>query len=423
MLRGKKLSFGLRALAVFTLTLFAASAGAADQETVLHSFGGGTDGKYTDSGLIIDSAGNLYGTTATGGIHDKGTVFELSPRQGGGWAETVLHSFDGTDGQESFASLILDGAGNLYGTTFFGGIHPCAGDGCGTVFELSPREGGGYTETVLHNFNNNGDGFGPHAGLILDAAGNLYGTTSAGGLHSGGTVFELSPREGGGWTETLLHSFEFNGTGGSYPSGSLIFDPNGNLYGTTEYGGIHTSCSFGVDVGCGTVFQLSPRQGGGWIETVLHSFGSPNDGQDPRAALTFDGLGNLYGTTYYGGLHGFGTVFEFSPRQGGGWTEIFLNSFQNGPDGRNPHSALVFDSLGNLYGTTWNGGIHGYGTVFEVLPRGGGGWRETILHSFGYGNDGYNPESTLIFGLDGSLYGTTAGGGIHGYGSVFAITP
>ncbi len=421
-MKGKGISIRLSAAVIFAVALFATSTWAADQESVLHSFGRGTDGEYADSGLIADAAGNLYGTTATGGIHGKGTVFELSPRQGGGWTETVLHSFDGTDGQEPFTSLILDGAGNLYGTTFFGGIHPCAGSGCGTVFELSPREGGDYTERVLHSFSNNGDGFGPHASLILDRAGNLYGTTSDGGIHVFGTVFELSPREGGGWTETVLHSFG-SGTDGQGPEASLVFDGAGNLYGTTAGGGIHSSCSYAQYVGCGTVFQLSPREGGGWIETVLHSFGNPNDGQTPLAGLIFDGLGNLYGTTYYGGLHGFGTVFEFSPRQGGGWTETFLNSFQNGPDGRNPQASLIFDGLGNLYGTTWNGGIHGYGTVFEVLPRGGGGWRETILHSFGYGNDGYMPESTLIFGPAGLLYGTTAVGGIHGYGTVFELVP
>ncbi len=387
------------------------------QETVLHSFGNGTDGQNPYAGgLIFNAAGYLYGTTQLGGIHGLGTVFELSPNGSGGYTETVLHSFgNGTDGQYPYASLIFDGAGNLYGTTWVGGIH-----GYGTVFELSPREGGGYTETVLHSFGNPAtqDGQNPYTGLIFDAAGNLYGTTYYGGIHGGGTVFELSPREGGGWTETVLHSFG-NGTDGQNPVANLIFDGAGNLYGTTWVGGIH---------GYGTVFELSPREGGGYTETVLHSFGNGTDGSKPVAGMIFDGAGNLYGTTSYGGIHDTcpegtcGTVFELSPRQGGGWTETVLHSFGNGTDGQNPYTGgLIFDAAGNLYGTTYGGGIYGEGTVFEMTPREGGGYTETVLHSFGNGTDGQSPEAGLIFDGAGNLYGTTLVGGIHGDGTVFEI--
>jgi uncharacterized repeat protein (TIGR03803 family) len=252
-MRGKRLFIGLRdILAIFALAVFVTGS-AASQEKVLHSFGNGTDGLYPYAGLIFDAAGNLYGTTYEGGIHGYGTVFELTPEEGGGWTEKVLHSFNlnGTDAAYPQASLIMDSAGNLYSTSYEGGIHldPCGGVGCGTVFELSPQEGGGWTEKVLHSFNLNGtDGDEPYAGLIIDTAGNLYGTTIAGGIHNNGTVFELSPREGGGWTEKVVHSFG-NGTDGYEPYAGLIIDAAGNLYGTTVEGGIH---------GYGTVFEITP---------------------------------------------------------------------------------------------------------------------------------------------------------------------
>ena len=398
---------------------------AAQQEAVLHSFGHGTDGAGPETELVIDSAGNLYGTTLIGGIHDNcggghgcGTVFQLSPRQDGAWTETVLYSFgNGTDGQNPSAGLILDMSGNLYGTTAAGGIHSK-----GTVFELSPREGGGWTETVLHSFGSGTDGASPYATLTFDGAGNLYGTTLDGGIHGRGTVFELSPRQGGEWSETVLHSFG-SGTDGSQPYGELVFDAGGDLYGTTTGGG-----STGIG---GTVFELSPRQGGGWSETIIHSFGNGADGEGPTAGPIFDGSGSLYGTTAGGGIHGGGTVFELSPRQGGGWTETVIHSFGNGTDGKAPYGGLIFDSSsGNLYGTTNQGGIHycadfgeSCGTVFQLSPREGGGWTETVLHSFGKGPDGAFPYSGLIRDASGHLYGTTFYGGIRGFGTAFEITP
>jgi uncharacterized repeat protein (TIGR03803 family) len=227
------------------------------------------------------------------------------------------------------------------------------------VFELSPRQGGGWTETLLHNFNNNGrDGVNPQAGLIIDDAGNLYGTTYRGGIYNSGTAFELSPQQGGGWTEKVLHSFG-HGSDGITPDANLTIDAAGNLYGTTYNGGIH---------GRGTVFELTPREGGGWTETVLHSFGNGSDGANPYAGLIIDANGNLYGTTLAGGIHTAGTAFELSPRQGGGWTETILHSFGNGTDGNSPYAGLIFDASGNLYGTTLEGGIHSYGVVFEITP-------------------------------------------------------
>ncbi|MGB8888000.1 MAG: choice-of-anchor tandem repeat GloVer-containing protein [Candidatus Korobacteraceae bacterium] len=396
------------ALAIFSVTLLATSTWAADRETVLHSFGNGTDGADPyGASLIFDAAGNLYGTTRDGGIHGEGTVFKLSPKEGGGWTETVLHSFEnGTDGADPLAGLIFDAAGNLYGTTWLGGLH-----GFGTVFELSPH-GGSWTETVLHSFGSGTDGTQPLVSLIFDAAGNLYGTTYEGGIHGAGTVFELSPGQGGGWTEKVLHSFG-SGTDGAYPLyGVSLTGSAGNLYGTTYEGGIH---------GLGTVFELSPSGGGNWTEKVLHSFGSGADGASPYAELIFDTSGNLYGTTFAGGIHSSGTVFELSP-SGGDWTEKVLHSFGNGTDGTEPFASLI-DAAGNIYGTTIGGGLHGAGTAFELSPRDDGSWTETELHSFSDGSDGGYPYAGLIFDRAGNLYGTTWQGGIHGAGTAFEITP
>jgi uncharacterized repeat protein (TIGR03803 family) len=379
-------------------------------EKLLYNFSlNGRDGFWPEAGLISDAAGNLYGTTSTGGASTYGAVYELMPSGSGGWTEKVLHSFslytDPAGGQTPIGGLILDRAGNLYGTTYLGGTYQY-----GTVFELTPNGSGGWTDTVLHTFGSGTDGVGPWAGLILDRAGNLYGTTPWGGTYSNGIVFELTPNGSGGWTETVLHNFG-SGTDGSQPLTSLIFDAVGNLYGTTQAGGTY---------GGGTVFELTPQGG----ETVLHNFGSGTDGSDPWASLIFDSAGNLYGTTQSGGLGSGGTVFQLTPNGGGGWTEKVLYNFNVvSGDGVDPTAALVFDSAGNLYGTTDFGGTYGYGTVFELTPNGSGGWTETVLHVFSSGTDGASPFAGLIFDAAGNLYGTTEGGGTHQYGTVFEITP
>ena len=344
---------------------------------MLHSFGEGTDGIYPAAALIFDAEGNLYGTTNLGGIHPCqgagcGTVFELSPREDGGWTEKVLHSFGrGTDGNYPQAGLIMDAAGNLYGTTLYGGYNPCPwGGGCGTVFELSPREDGGWTERVLHNFNYNAysefGGAYPKAGLIFDAAGNLYSTTSGGGGYicqgSGcGTVFELSPTEGGGWAEKDLRDFCSCGEG-TNPVAGLIMDTAGNLYGTVGEGGMG---------GGGAAFELTLQADGSWSETNVYYFsydhGGGPDGAYPNASLIFDAAGNLYSTTKQGGVHDTGTVFELTPTDGGTWSEKVLHSFGDGTDGFYPLANLILDAGGNLYSTTSAGGIHGDGAVFEIM--------------------------------------------------------
>jgi uncharacterized repeat protein (TIGR03803 family) len=391
---------------VFQLT---PQAGGGWTEKVLYSFGNSTDGAGPNGSLIFDGSGNLYGTTYRGGTSNHGTVFELTPQAGGGWTEKVLHSFkhNGTDGYNPYAGLILDSAGNLYGTTYGGGTYKG-----GTVFELTPQAGGGWTENVLYSF----DRAHPYAGLIFDADGNLYGTTKKGGRHKGGTVFKLTPQAGGGdWKEKVLYTFT-GYSGGAIPYAGLIFDRAGNLYGTTQRGGTYDN---------GTAFELSPLAGGGWTENVLYSFGNGVDGFQPGAGLIFDAVGNLYGTTYLGGTYNNGTVFELTPQGGGGWTENVLYSFNNnGTDAGFPHGGVIFDAAGSLYGTTRAGGAHNAGAVFELTPQAGGGWTEKVLYSFkNNGTDAFNPLAGLIFDGAGNLYGTTSRGGIHDYGTVFELTP
>ncbi len=388
----------------------------ASSETVLYTFQqGGNGGNYPEGGLIFDSDGNLYGTTCCGGAYDAGTVFELKDSSGG-WTETVLYSFTGgSDGGSPAAHLIFDKAGTLYGTTSGGGGGGCQG-GCGVVFKLT-KSGGKWKESVLHVFHNNGkDGFDPLAPLVFDASGNLYGTTTGGGSYEFGTVFELVPGSGGVWKEKLIHTFTGYEDGAS-PLGALIFDPQGDLYGTASSGGL----------GRGTVFELVHKKKG-WSEIVLHAFplNQGPDGQTPTAGVIADTAGNLYGTTATGGSYSLGTVFELEKTKSG-WTEGVLYSFCPGQsqctDGSGPvEDGVTLDSSGNLYGMTCCGGLD-YGVVFE-LTFSGGNWQETVLYSFTGGSDGEYPtdEGNLVFDNEGNLYGE-AGGGTGGVGVVFDVTP
>lgn len=333
------------------------------------------------------------------------TVTLLATNLGAFAQEKVLHSFsnNGRDGSSPLGSLIFDSVGNLYGTTRYGGAY-----NSGAVFELTPKAGGGWSEKVLHSFNdNNKDGVSPYANLIFDANGNLYGTTCYGGTFGDGTVFELTPRVGGGWTEKVLHNFD--GKNGICSFAPLIFDATGNLYGTTYEGGAH---------GSGTVFELMPQARGGWVEKVLHSFSDNYKGSYLQNGLTSDTFGNLYGTAHGGS--GSGIVFELTPKTNGGWTEKVLYSF-NGKDGLYPE-ALILDAAGNLYGTTYVGGSNGDGTVFELSPKASGGWAEKVLHSFN-GKDGVFCYAGVVFDTAGNLYGTLVEGGTYNHGTVFELMP
>ena len=417
----KKGLYALVAAVVFGLPITAVPAGAADQYKVLHEFNDSQGTWFPEAGLVPDAKGDLYGTTSGGGAAGYGgAAFELTPGTGGRWTETVLQSLVG---QFPEAGLIFDGAGNLYGTTSSGGTY-----GNGSVFELTPSTDGMWTETVLYSFMWGSDGADPRAGVIFGPAGNLYGTTSYGGADNKGTVFELTPNGDGTWSETILHSF--NGEDGQEPLAGLVLDTAGNLYGTTELGG--RSCG---SYTCGTVFQLTPNGNGTWTETVLHGFRG-SDGAGPTAGLIFDTAGNLYGTTFSGGSHcaadgGCGVVFELSPGAGGRWTHKVLHNF-SGTDGSGPLGPLVFDAAGNLYSTTTAGGSAtcwgiGCGLIFQLAPDTNGRWRETVLHRFN-GKDGQWPSAGLVVDTSGNLYGTTPFGGNFshsyiGYGVVFEVIP
>ncbi len=329
--------------------------------SVLHSFRrDGNDGYYPVAGLIFNSAGELYGTTTQGGAHGDGTVFKFTPNANGKWRETVLYSFsysvDGKDGEWPECDLIFDSMGNLYGTTLYGGP-----DSAGTVFQLVRHGDGSWTENQLHAFGGK-DGYNPYAGVVLDTAGNLYGTTQFGGAGNRGIVFQLSPNGGGSWTERVLHSFIKGSLDGYQPIAGLIVDTAGNLLGTTKRGGRHGDF--------GTVFKLTLGANGSWQETLLHSFNNNGkDGFEPSSGLTFDSAGNLYGTTAKGGANGgFGTVFKLTPSANGRWSEIILHSFGDDPGASTPVSDVVFDGSGNLYGPSLGSGQHPLGAIFEITP-------------------------------------------------------
>lgn len=435
-----RLTTGLLALLAATLIFPCIALAAAPAERPIHHFRGALngDGAAPDASLVADRQGNLYGTTAAGGTgkcfgRDDvgcGTVFELSPpaTRGDAWTETVLYSFKpGSDGVAPTATLIFDPQGNLYGTT------TSSGTDCGTVFKLAPptTEGDPWTLSVIYTFTGGTDGCLPSGGLVRDKAGNLYGATIERGGFGEGTAFQLTPptTKGGAWTETTLHSFSDTNGDGAYPVGNLILGNGGDLYGVTYQGG-----GSGQN---GAVYRLTKARGGAWSEELLHSFKGGSDGKYPLASLVFDGSGNLYGITNLGGSlsacggYGCGTVFRLArPQTKGPWTKTVLYNFVNGSDGADPLGGLVFDRKGNLYGTTsYTGGYgNGRGAVFELSPpaKQGDPWTETTLHDFTGGRDGSTPRASLIFGKGGALYGTTAltnEGNRVGNGTVFKIVP
>jgi uncharacterized repeat protein (TIGR03803 family) len=405
----------------------AISIGLAQAQTfkVLHTFHG-ANGAFPITQLTRDAGGNIYGTTSEGGTgvctfgNSKvscGTAFKLDKTGKQEW----LHSFHYGGGESPMAGLLRDAAGNLYGTTVYGGENGSScgavNVGCGVAFKLDKTG----KETVLHRFSGGtSDGEFPEALLIQDSEGNLYGTTIQGDQYDEGTAFKLDKKG----KETIL--FVFDVTVGSEPFPGVISDAAGNLYGTTAGGG---SC------GEGTVFELDTAGS----ETVLHNF-CGGDGATPTSGLIWDGAGNLYGTTQAGGSSdvcdgGCGAVFELSPGSGGNWTEKVLYSFcsvSGCADGENPDFArLVRDVAGNLYGTTVFGGSYrncngdACGVVFKLDQSG----NETVLHSFTGGSDGSSPSSGLAIDAAGSLYGAARAGGDtkcdppYGCGTVFKITP
>ncbi len=402
-MRSKSMHITLKSVLASLALLAASQIAAAQHETILWDFSGSTGGG-PQAGVILDSSGNIFGTA------DK-AIYELSPAGGGTYTPNTLYTVTG-----SSVSLegdpVLDSQGNLYSVT----------QGCcrnvNTVLKLTPGAGGTWTPTTIYTFPDTGThGYQPYGGPVFDTSGNLYGTSNTGGAYgttnSGGTVYELSPLAGGGWSQKVLHSFG-NGTDGAEPYAGVIFDSAGNLYGTTTQGGT---------LGFGIVFELIHQTGGAWREEILHNFTGALDGANPYAGVTFDSLGNLYGATTGGGAHSGGVVFELIHQSGATWKDKVLHAFGNSGDGSYIPGAPVFDSAGNLYGTTFFGGSHGGGIAFKLAPQANGSWSETVLHNFSGGRDGAGSLGGLAIDGSGNLFGTTQSGGAASVGTVFLITP
>jgi uncharacterized repeat protein (TIGR03803 family) len=369
---------------------------------VLYAFPGGASGATPGGKLILDSSGNLYGTTqytkAEG--FGFGTVYKLT-RNG---KETVLHEFTGqSDGAWPAGGLVFDSAGNLYGTATEGGNSGCGGNGCGVVFELDPKG----RETVLYQFQGGNDGGDPNGDLARDLNGNLYGTAYWGPYGFGGVAFKVNSKG----EETVLHDF-VGMPDGEFPGAGVYRDAPGNIWGTTIQGGGGPCLG-----GCGAVFKIA-KSG---KEGIVYRFLESPDGASPIAGVIADGSGNLYGTTFGGGDPscqegpGCGTVYEITSAG----REKILYRFHQSRKESYPVGGLIRDDSGNLYGTTWGsdeGSLHG--TVFKLDPQG----KETILHLFS-GTDGCNPTASLTFDSAGNLYGTASGCGTDGNGVVFEITP
>jgi len=360
-----------------------------------------SDGLWPYAGVISDESGNLYGTTGAGGatcrLYGCGTVFKLAPDG----TQTVLHAFTaGTDGSGPYGGLIADASGNLFGTTASGGSDGCGGSdyGCGTVFRISASG----EENIIYAFAGGNDGAYPEAAVVADKKGNLYGTTVDGGggtqcivqFGGCGTIFRINPRG----RERILYAFS-GGSDGANPQAALLIDKAGNLFGTTAYGGNTSACNQGASPGCGTVFEIAADG----TEKTLYAFNGGNDGWSPVASLVKDRSGNLYGTTEAGGSTtacngvGCGIVFKLAPDG----TESILYDFTGGNDGAHPAAGLVRDRRGNLYGTTLAGGSGDQGTVFKLSVSG----TLSVLNTFT--GQGSAPVANLLAGPNKLLYGTT----------------
>jgi hypothetical protein len=410
-MRTKAKSIGFTAvLALSVAALFMTPTPATAQtETVIYNFGQTSTDAFEPyyANLLLDGSGNLYGLSVKGGAYGDGggplagTVYELKPRASSGWNEAVLHSFNPSsgDGFDGFNGLIMDAAGNIYGTTYLGGT-----SNNGTVFEMV-HGSSGWSERIIHSFG--AEGMYPTDNLILDAAGNLYGGTSQGGASGNGMIFELMHTAGGGWAERVLLSFDST-TG---PAGPLMLDGSGNLYSSTGSGGVY---------GYGMVFELMRRPGGVWTEKVLYNFQSATDANG-GGPLIMDSAGNIYGLTAIGGIFTDGSLFKLKPLAGGAWSETVLYSFLSGCE--LPQGNFVRDASGNFFGACYQGGPYFAGGVFEVSPGPGGTYTETTLHNFGNTGDGGYVRSGVTADSSGNLFGTTVLGGLYGGGTVWELTP
>lgn len=392
------------ALAFITFTLAGSAFG--QTESTIYNFTGGSDGGTPYGGrLIFDPSGNLYGIAIFGGINNNGVVYELSPAAGGGWTQTVLYSFlGGSDGSNPEGALVFDSLGNLYGGTYAGGTH-----GLGTIFELSPVSGGGWTEKVLYNFAGGADGANSNGSLIFDATGSLYGTTVLGGINGIGTVFQLSPATGGAWTEAVL--FTCSQAVGGEPHGNVVFDSRGNFY---------TALVNDGPFNAGAILRLKFVDGT-WRMGLIYSFKDDVNGGFPLGDLAITPQGRLYGATETGGSHDLGAIFALERPAGSSvWKETIVHSFGGKGDGRFGGASLsvVLDAAGNLYGVTDAGGTTRYGVAYKLTAGDAGVMKETILCTFNKTIG--QPTADPVLDSFGNLYGP-ASLGTDSAGDVYEI--
>jgi len=396
------------------LMLLGALAGSASAGTkIIYSFGGDADGEYIDSDLVMDSAGNIYGTSVQGGDFGGGTVFELRP-SGTGWVHTVLYSFTGgADGGEPYKGVTLDAHGNLYGTAVTGGTGQGCEGGCGVVYKLT-RSDTNWTQHVIHNFTGGRDGAGPGSGVTFDQQGALYGMTPTGGAYGLGVIYQMNPDPNGGWKFSVIHAFTGGQDGSNGSAGRLILDKAGRLYGVATTGGAN---------GKGVAFRLVRGPLGRWLLQTLYAFKGQPDAGFPYGGLTFDSLGNLYGTTYYDGQNDLGAVYELAFKDGA-WSESVLYSFEGGSDGSSSIGNLVIDRAGSLYGTTSEGGAGcSCGIIFKLARGTGGNWTETVVHRFRGTPDGAFVYNGMVGDAEGNFYGATVHGGLFNEGSLYKFKP
>jgi uncharacterized repeat protein (TIGR03803 family) len=378
-------------------------------------------------GIIYGADGNIYGANVTGGKYGAGTAFELSPVAGGNWIQTKTINFAP---KGNFPSPLTFGPdGNLYGAMQEG-----ENGACGSVFKLTVNAEGHWDNTTLHTLNCS-EGLFPEGGITFDSSGNMYGTAWAGGAYGDGTVFELSPVEDGTYTFQVIHSF--NNTDGLYPQSAVTIDVAGNLYGATLCGGGGKNIDNGLGCsflnGSGTIWELSPQTDGSWKEKVLYSFTGGDDGANPseEGVLIFDSAGNLYGTTQNGGTHQHGVAYELISNGDGTWSEKVLHNF-NETDGMTPSGGLLFDHSGNLWGECYGPGQFGEEIagsnaassqlVFKLSPNSDGSWKETVIHRFSFAESS-GPAMGMAMDSAGNFYGTTWQGGTYNNGVVFKIKP
>lgn len=406
-MRSRPFSRQLR-LGVVVAAVLTATASAADSTKLIYSFAGNADGEYLDTELVRDSAGNLYGTSVQGGTFGGGTVFQVTPEG----VHTVLYNFTGgADGGEPYKGVTLDAQGNLYGTAVTGGSGSCDG-GCGVVFKLT-NSGGTWTESVLHSFTGGSDGSGPGSPVALDENGNIYGTTPTGGTNGMGVVYELR-QAGTNWQLRVIHAFTGGDDGAGGSAGKLLIDQAGNLYGTCTAGGVN---------GFGTVYEISPNQTS-WKFTTLYAFKDQPDGALPYGSVVFDKQGNLYGTTYYAGVYDLGTVYKLTHKNGVWRESVLYSfkGGMDGASPISSLVADVAGNFQGT--TSEGGSAScGCGIIFKMTHTPTGTWKESVEYRFPGEPGAGQAYNGLVTDSVGNFYGATVHGGADNDGAIYKFTP